>query len=105
MDGYSKVPALGFSASEMLALTLARRLLEPLEGTKIQAALQSAMAKAQAGISDDSAGGLANIQSAMVFGLGSHKSYKAHRETIDKLSQAITTMHTVQMRYFSASAK
>ena len=103
MDGYDKVPALGFSASEMLALTLARRLLEPLEGTNIQTSLQSAMAKAQAGISDHSTGGLANIQGAMVFGLGSHKSYKAHRETIDKLSQAITAMHTVQMRYFSAS--
>ncbi|MDA0739176.1 MAG: WYL domain-containing protein [Nitrospirae bacterium] len=103
MDGYGKVPALGFSHSELMALTLARRLLEPLEGTNIQASLQSAMAKAQVGIPDNTAGELANIQSALAFGLGSHKSYKAHRATINQLSQAITNMHTVQMRYFSAS--
>jgi len=103
MDGYGKLPALGFSPSEMMALTLARRLLEPLEGTNIQASLQSAMAKAQAGIPDNTPDGLANIHSVLAFGLGSHKSYKAHRDTIDRLSQAITNMHTVQMRYFSAS--
>jgi len=101
MDGFGKLPALGFSPSEMMALTLARRLLEPLEGTNIQASLQSAMAKAQA--VDHAPGGLADVHGALAFGLGSHKSYKAHRDTIDRLSQAITTMHTVQMRYFSAS--
>ncbi len=101
MDGFGKLPALGFSPSEMMALSLARHLLAPLDGTNIQAALQSAMAKAQA--VHHAPEGLAEVRSALTFGLGSHKSYKAHRDTIDRLSQAITTMHTVQMRYFSAS--
>lgn len=35
-------------------------------------------------------------------GLGPHKNYRHHRETIDILSQAITQRKTVQMRYFSA---
>ena len=36
-------------------------------------------------------------------GLGPHKNYRHHRETIDILSQAIAHRNTVQMRYFSAA--
>jgi len=36
-------------------------------------------------------------------GLGPHKSYRQHRQTIDLISQAIDKRRTVQMRYYSAS--
>jgi predicted DNA-binding transcriptional regulator YafY len=34
---------------------------------------------------------------------GPHVSYRQHRETIDKLTEAITRGRTVQLRYFTAS--
>ena len=36
-------------------------------------------------------------------GLGPHKSYRQHKETIDRITQAISQARTVQMRYYSAS--
>ena len=36
-------------------------------------------------------------------GLGPHKAYKEHRETIEELARAISQKRTVQMRYYSAS--
>ena len=36
-------------------------------------------------------------------GLGPHKSYREHRQTIDLISQAIDKRRTAQMPYFSAS--
>lgn len=36
-------------------------------------------------------------------GLGPHKHYREHRQTIDLLTQAIDKHRTVQMRYFSGS--
>lgn len=36
-------------------------------------------------------------------GLGPHKRYEQHRETIDRLTRAIAQGRTVQMRYYSAS--
>jgi predicted DNA-binding transcriptional regulator YafY len=50
IDGYRHTLALGFSPSEIIALRLTRQLLAPLEGTGIQESLQSALAKAEAGV-------------------------------------------------------
>jgi predicted DNA-binding transcriptional regulator YafY len=36
-------------------------------------------------------------------GLGPHKGYREHRQTIDLISRAIDKRRTAQMRYFSAS--
>jgi len=36
-------------------------------------------------------------------GLGPHKSYREHKQTIDLISQAIDKRRTAQMRYYSAS--
>ncbi|MGH7832181.1 MAG: helix-turn-helix transcriptional regulator, partial [Candidatus Binatia bacterium] len=46
MEGFRDIPALGFSATELMALLLSRNLLKPLEGTEIQASLDSALDKA-----------------------------------------------------------
>jgi predicted DNA-binding transcriptional regulator YafY len=43
------------------------------------------------------------MQNIFAAGLGPHKTYRLHRETIDRLTQAIAKKRTVQMRYFSAS--
>ena len=42
MEGYRNIPALGFSATELMALTFSRKLLKPLDGTEIQTSLNSA---------------------------------------------------------------
>ncbi len=46
MEGFRDILALGFSATELMALLLSRNLLKPLEGTEIAASLNSALGKA-----------------------------------------------------------
>ncbi len=44
-----------------------------------------------------------NCMGLFAIGLGPHKSYREHRETVDRLTKAIGRARTVQMRYYSAS--
>lgn len=103
MDGYRQKVALGFSQSEIIALRLTRQLLAPLEGTGIQESLQSALAKAEAGVSAPEETLSQQLPAVFAFNLGSHKSYTSHKTTIATLTKATTKLHTVQMRYFSAA--
>jgi predicted DNA-binding transcriptional regulator YafY len=103
MDGARQAPALSFSPTELMALMISRSLLKPLAGTEIQNALDSAMAKASKLLPAASIDYVQQIQSVFAVGLGPHKSYRMHRETIDRLTEAIAKKRTVQMRYYSAS--
>jgi len=103
MDGFRHVPAMSFSPTELMALVLSRSLLKPLEGTQVQTALDSALKKAAAVLPPASHEYLQQVQSVFAVGLGPHKQYRDHRQTIDLLTHAINKHHTVQMRYFSAS--
>ena len=51
MEGFRNIPALGFSATELMAPIFSRNLLKPLEGTEIQVALNSALNKVAAALS------------------------------------------------------
>jgi predicted DNA-binding transcriptional regulator YafY len=103
MDGVRQAPALSFSPTELMALVISRSLLRPLAGTEIQAALESAMTKASRLLPAGSLDYVRQVQNVFAVGLGPHKTYKAHRDTIDRLTQAIAKKRTVQMRYYSAS--
>ncbi|MDF0644300.1 MAG: transcriptional regulator [Nitrospira sp.] len=103
MDGVRQAPALSFSPTELMALVISRSLLKPLAGTEIQAAVESAMVKASRLLPAGSLDYVQQIQNVFAVGLGPHKTYKHHRETIDRLTQAIAKKRTVQMRYYSAS--
>ena len=103
IDGYRNTLQLQFSPSELMALRLTRHLLAPLEGTNIQTSLESALAKAESGIPGLEEKTPQELGHIFAFNLGSYKSYRDHRHTIDILSQATSSLHTVQMRYFSAS--
>lgn len=103
MDGVRQAPALSLSPTELMALVMSRVLLKPLAGTHIQAALDSAMAKASNLLPSVSLQYMQRVQNVFAVGLGPHKTYKQHRETIDRLTQAIDKHRTVQVRYFSAS--
>jgi predicted DNA-binding transcriptional regulator YafY len=102
LEGFSRVPALNFSASELMALTFSRGLLRPLAGTELQAALDSALNKAAAALPAPGHAYLKQLDGLFAVGLGPHKRYTAHRETIDRLTQAIDRHRTVQLRSFSA---
>jgi predicted DNA-binding transcriptional regulator YafY len=52
IEGFRRIPALAFSPTELMALTFSRGLLRPLEGTQLQAALDSALTKAAAWAKD-----------------------------------------------------
>ncbi|HJX09233.1 MAG TPA: WYL domain-containing protein, partial [Candidatus Binatia bacterium] len=103
MEGFSKIPALGFSATELMALTFSRNLLKPLDGTEIQASLNSALNKVAAALPPQGHEYVRGMEQIFSVGLGSHKSYRQHKNTIDTISQAIDKKRTAQMRYYSAS--
>ncbi len=103
LDGFRKVPALSLSPTELLALVFSRNLLAPLQGTELQAAIESALAKATAMIPQLAVDYVRQLERAFSVGLGPHKRCARHRATIDTLTRAITRPRTVQMRYFSAS--
>ena len=103
MDGFRKLPALSFSPTELMALVISRSLLQPLAGTEIKTALDSAMAKATRLLPPASIEYVQQMQNVFAVGLGPHKTYALHRATIDQLTQAIAKKRTVQMRYYSAS--
>ncbi len=103
MEGFQDIPALGFSATELMALLLSRNLLKPLEGTEVQASLDSALGKASTALPPQGHEYVRAMEQVFSIGLGPHKSYKQHKHTIDLVSQAIDKRKTVQMRYYSAS--
>ena len=103
MEGFRKLSALSFSPTELMALVISRSLLQPLAGTEIKTALDSAMAKASRLLPPASMDYVQQIQSVFAVGIGPHKTYREHRQTIDRLTQAIAKKRTVQMRYYSAS--
>lgn len=103
LDGFRRIPALAFSPTELMALTFSRGLLRPLEGTQLQGALDSALTKAAAALPAPAHDYLRQLDGCFAIGVGPHVSYRAHRETIDRLTEAITKGRTVQLRYFTAS--
>jgi predicted DNA-binding transcriptional regulator YafY len=103
MEGFRDIPALGFSATELMALLLSRNLLKPLEGTEICESLNSALGKASAALPPQGHEYVRSMEQMFSVGIGPHKNYRQHRQTIDLISQAIDKRRTAQMRYFSAS--
>jgi len=103
MEGFRAIPALGFSATELMALLLSRNLLKPLEGTEIAESLNSALSKASAALPPQGHEYVRSTEQMFSVGLGPHKSYREHKQTIDLISQAIDKRRTAQMRYYSAS--
>jgi len=103
MEGFRDIPALGFSATELMALLLSRNLLKPLEGTEIAESLNSALSKASAALPPQGHEYVRSMEQMFTVGLGPHKNYREHRQTIDLISQAIDKRRTAQMRYYSAS--
>ncbi len=103
MEGYRNIPALTFSATELMALTFSRRLLKPLDGTHIQASLDSALSKAAAALPPPGLAYARKLGDLFSVGLGPYKTYRTHREIIDRMTRAIVEHRTVQMRYYTAS--
>jgi predicted DNA-binding transcriptional regulator YafY len=103
MDGYTNVLPLALSTTELMALVFSKDLLKPLDGTQIKISLDSALNKATAALSAGGAAYVKQMHSYFSVGMGPHKTYRQHRQTIDQLSRAIAQIHTVQMRYYTAS--
>lgn len=102
-EGYTRTLPVTFSTTELMALLFSRNLLKPLEGTLIKESLDSAFDKAAAVLPPSGLTYLGRLQGVFSVGIGPHKSYRNHQDTIDCLTQAIDRKHTVQMRYYTAS--
>ena len=103
MDGYRQVLPLALSPTELMALVFSRDLLKPLDGTELKASLDSALNKAAAALPAEGTRYLEQLRSHFSVGLGAHKTYRQHKQTIDQLNRAINQTRTVQMRYYTAS--
>jgi len=103
LDGVRQAPALRLSPTELMALTLSRRLIAPLEGTALHASLQSALAKASAALPPEGLTLVQQLEGSFSVGLGPHKRYKHHREVVERVTQAIAEKKRIQMRYDSAA--
>ena len=77
------------SAPELMALVFSRHLLVPLQGTLIETALNTALSKITAAIPAGATEYLQRLDQWFSVGLGPHKNYRQHRQTIDVLSHAI----------------
>lgn len=103
MEGFQNIPALGFSATELMGLTFSRNLLRPLQGTEIEASINSALNKVATALPPQAHEYVRAMEQMFSVGLGPHKSYREHKQTIDLISQAIDKRRTAQIRYYSAS--
>lgn len=103
LDGVRQTPALRFSPTELMALTLSRRLVAPLDGTAVHASLQSALSKASAALPPEGLALVQQLEGTFSVGLGPHKRYKQHRDIVERVTHAITDKKRIQMRYDSAS--
>jgi predicted DNA-binding transcriptional regulator YafY len=103
MDGFKRSLQLSFSQTELMALVFSKDLLKPLNGTELEASLDSALKKMTAALPTEGAAFLGNLRDFFSVGLGPHKKYRDHHETIETLTKAISRSRTVQIRYFSAS--
>lgn len=105
IDGFRRLPALGFAPSELMALVFSRDLLRPLQGTHIHAALDSALSKASSALPSSGLEFVRRMREFLSVRFGPHKTYRAHRGIVDRTARAITDRRTVQMRYLSASSR
>ncbi len=103
LDGVRNVPALRLSPTELMALTLSRRLIAPLEGTAVHASLRSALLKASAALPQEGLALVQQLDDTFSVGLGPHKRYKQHREVVERVTHAILGKTRIQVRYDSAS--
>lgn len=103
MDGFRQLPPLALSSTELMALVFSRDLLKPLDGTEIKASLDSALNKAGSTLPPQGRAYVEQMRNYLSVGLGPHRAYREHRQTIVQLTRAITQHRTVQMRYYSAS--
>jgi predicted DNA-binding transcriptional regulator YafY len=104
LDGFRRLPALGFAPSELMALVFSRDLLRPLQGTHLHAALDSALTKASAALPPAGLDFVRQMREFLSVRFGPHKTYRAHRGAIDRATRAIADRRTVQIRYLSASS-
>lgn len=103
LEGAPHAPTLCLSPTELMALTLSRRLIAPLEGTVIHASLLSALNKASAALPPEGLALVQQLEGTFSIGLGPHKRYKRHRDVIERVTQAIAEKKRIQMRYDSAA--
>jgi predicted DNA-binding transcriptional regulator YafY len=87
-----------------MALVFSRDLLRPLQGTHIHAALDSALTKASAALPPSGHDFVRQMHEFLSVRFGPHKTYRAHRDIIDRATRAIADRRTVQIRYLSASS-
>ena len=83
-----------------MALIFSRDLLKPLEGTEIHQSLEAAFNKAAAILPPEGMDHVRQMQRYFSVNLGPHKRYREHRETIERLNQALAEKRSVQMRYY-----
>jgi predicted DNA-binding transcriptional regulator YafY len=88
-----------FTPDEILALAFGEDLLRALEGTVFHDSIHSALDKIRASLGPELSGYLARLGESFRVLPGPHGEYKALRDTIRILNDAVLERRTVAMRY------
>ncbi len=103
LDGLRTAPVLRLSPSELMALSVSRHLIAPLEGTALHASLHSALGKAAAALPPEGLELVQQLEGTFSIGLGPHKRYRHHRGIVERITHAIGEQKRIQMRYDSVA--
>ncbi|MGE5258377.1 MAG: helix-turn-helix transcriptional regulator [Hyphomicrobiales bacterium] len=104
MEGARRESTMPFAMSELMALHFSRRMIDGLQGTLFQEALDSAFRKIRSTLPPESLRFLSRVGESLGVATGPHKSYGPFRETIGELAEAAMNKQAVEILYRSLSS-
>lgn len=99
-----KLPSVPFSPTELMSLYVGRGLLKPLEGTPLQAGIDSALHKIQKTLPESALGFLGSLGQTFAAKGRSFKSYRKHAAKIQALHDAIQKRRVLRVSYLKPDA-
>ncbi len=94
-----KLPSVPFSPTELMSLYVGRGLLKPLEGTPLQAGIDSALHKIQKTLPESALGFLGTLGQTFATKGRSFKNYGKHAAKIQSLHDAIQKRRVLRVSY------
>lgn len=103
IEDFHQIPLLILFAYQADVPFLQPKPVETFRRDSNSASLSSALNKVAAALPPQGVDYVHEMERVFSVGLGPHKSYREHRDKIDRITEAISRARTAQIRYFSAS--
>jgi predicted DNA-binding transcriptional regulator YafY len=105
MEGFHAEGQVGLTLTEQMALYFSKGMFQPLRGTPMYEALESAIQKIGSGLPAQSFEFLRGLDKAVSVSDGKGKDYSKSKSVIESLTQAIFHHYTVRFRHRAAQYK